>query len=82
MKKNTVYMKVTDDEYELPVAISDDAFGLAEKVGVTANCIYSCISHAKQKGRKSQYVRVELEEEEKPTKEEVLEQRWEVEIYL
>lgn len=45
-----VYMKVTRDEYELPLAIADTAGELAEMTGATKNAIWSNITHQK-KGR-------------------------------
>lgn len=55
-----IYMKVTKDEYELPIAVADDAYQLADVCGTTPNNIYSSISH----GRKS-YKRVYDEEHQK-----------------
>ena len=54
-----IYMKVSLDEYELPIAIADSAYELAEMVGTKQSVIYSSISH----GRGS-YRRVEIEDDE------------------
>lgn len=60
--KNAVYIKVSKDEYELIEAIADDAHELAYICGVTPNLIFSCISHAKKSGNKSQFRKVVLDE--------------------
>lgn len=41
----TLYMAVTADRYELPVAVESNVEYLASKMGTTANNIYSQISH-------------------------------------
>ena len=46
MKRN-VWLKVTTDKYELPVAVADSAAELASLVGVKECNIYSSISHVK-----------------------------------
>lgn len=60
--KKIVWMKVTHDKYELPVAVADTAEELAKICGTTKNCICSSMSHAKN-GRKkwTPYVKVILE---------------------
>lgn len=61
-----VYMMVTEDEYELPLAVGNTAEELAKIVGTTTNAVLSGISHAKR-GRGfgfSRYVKVEWEDEE------------------
>ena len=64
-KQRTVYMKVTQDRYELPVAIADTVAELAWKVGVDEHFIRSAISREKHgKIRRSVYKRVEIEEED------------------
>ena len=60
MRKN-LYMLVTNDEFEFPIYIADSAQELADMVGTTRNNIYSCISHAKEKGFRCQYVKVPLD---------------------
>ena len=59
----TLYIKVTNDRYELPMAVADTAHELAKMCGVTPNNIYSQISHAKSKGRWCSYQKVEVEDE-------------------
>lgn len=60
----TIYMKVTKDEYELPVALADSVGKLARLVGVDPNVIYTVLSRAKRKGYKSSYVKVEIDDME------------------
>ena len=62
MKK--VYIKVTDDELRLPVAIADTVLELAKIVGVKPNTIYSSMCHAKHGRRSSVYECVEIDEDE------------------
>ncbi len=53
----TLYMAVTADRYELPVAVESNVEYLASKMGTTANNIYSQISHrnrARKTKRKSE----------------------------
>lgn len=61
--KLKLYMAVTPDKYELPLAVCDTAKELGELFGVGKNTVQSAISNnlsGKNKGRK--FVRVELEE--------------------
>lgn len=60
----TVWMKVTRDKYELPVAVADTAGELARKVGVDSHVIYTRLRMAKQKGIRCIYVKVEIDEED------------------
>lgn len=64
-KKMKVWMAVTRDEYELPIAIADTAEGLAKLVGTTTNAVVSTVSHYR-KGRKKKckYYQVEIDEDE------------------
>lgn len=55
----TLYMRVTNDEYELPVAVADTAKELAIMTGTNLNVVYSSIS----KGRKT-YKKVEVEDDD------------------
>lgn len=45
-----MYMAVTPDEYELPLAPPDTAKNLAELFGTTPNNIWSQVSHQKWYG--------------------------------
>lgn len=58
----TLYIKVTKDKYELPVAVADTVVELAKMVGTTEQSIYSSMSHAKVRGQNSPYKKVEIEE--------------------
>ena len=53
-----VYMLVTEDKFELPLAIADSAAELARMLGVDVNLIYSAVSKAKKRGGRSKYVKV------------------------
>lgn len=61
----TVWLKVTIDKYELPVAVADSSAELARICGTTAQSIQSSMSHAKHDGRRSPYrkIRVEIDDE-------------------
>lgn len=59
----TLYMKVSKDKYELPLAIADNAQELASMCGVTVGTIFSQISRSKT-GRRSPYHKVEIEEDD------------------
>ena len=57
----TLYMKVTRDKYELPVAVADTKAELARIVGVSL----SAISHSLHgPGTRKAYVEVEVEDED------------------
>lgn len=43
----TLWLEVTPDQYSLPVKVCDSVHELAEACGVSANTIYSTISHFK-----------------------------------
>ena len=60
-----MYMAVTTDEYELPLATGDTARELGKLVGVSANLIHSSISK-KQTGttRKMRFVKVDWIDDE------------------
>ena len=59
-----VYMQVTMDKYELPLAIADTAQELAEICNTTANSIYcSCSKRARGIYKKARYISVEIDEE-------------------
>lgn len=61
MGKNRLYMMVTTDEYELPLAVAETARELADMVGVKVNSIYTSMSHHKAGDlAKTPYVKVDL----------------------
>lgn len=43
-----IWMEVTKDEYELPIAVADTAQELAKMCGTTANNVMSSASHHKR----------------------------------
>lgn len=60
-----LWMKVTNDKYELPIAVGDSAFDLAKQLGINANVIYSHMSHFKAGRTKScPYIQVEEGDED------------------
>ena len=50
MSKNKLYMKVTNDEYELPLAVADSIADLARMTGVKPESLYSIISEDRSTG--------------------------------
>ena len=59
-----LYMKVTKDKYELPLAVADSVKELADMCEVTTNSIYSWMSHYKNgtgKERTCPYVKVVID---------------------
>jgi DNA-directed RNA polymerase specialized sigma24 family protein len=46
----TLYMKVSNDKYELPEIIARTTIELAEKCGVKSQTVRSAMSHAKKHG--------------------------------
>lgn len=62
--KNAVYMMVTKDELELPMAIANSVSELAKMVGTTSNVILCQISRAKKTGRRCRFVKVTIDEDE------------------
>ena len=60
----TLWMKVTLDKYELPVAVADTSGQLAHMIGVAPNNIHSAISNARKGGYRCQDVKVEIEEDD------------------
>ena len=56
-----LYLKVTKDRYELPVAIADSKAELADMLGVDRTSVYKGLKH--HKGM-SMYVKVEVEDDE------------------
>ena len=62
-KEQYVWMKVTNDKYELPVLVADSAPELAKMLGCSPNNIYSSLSHAKHQRQNSPYRKVVINEE-------------------
>lgn len=55
----SVYMKVTRDEYRLPLAVADSASEMARLQGTTRNAVYSSVSHGW-----GSYIKVEVDDDE------------------
>ena len=60
MSKNTIWMYVTDDKYELPIYIGDSCKELAEILGVKENLILCDRSRRKREGKKSRYLKINI----------------------
>lgn len=63
--KQTIYMLMTTDKYELPLAVADTTRELSALIGVREDAIRSAMSKARKRGSKCRYVKVVIEEEEK-----------------
>lgn len=48
-KQNCLWLYITNDEYELPIYVTDTAAELARKVGTTENAVRSGVSHFEKK---------------------------------
>ena len=60
-----VWMQITRDEYELPVAVADTAQELADIVGTTKNNVNSCASHVRRGRFKwSRFIRVQVDDDD------------------
>jgi hypothetical protein len=55
-----LYMKVTKDEYELPLIVEDSPTRLAERLGLKVGSVTSMVSK-----NRSGFVKVEVDDEEK-----------------
>ncbi len=55
-----VFMMVTKDKYELPVAVADTRKELGKILGVSPVTIANSITRARNNGQKSQYIRVDF----------------------
>ncbi len=65
MMRMVVWMEVTKDKYELPVAVADDAYKLSELTGASVNNIRSTVCRYEHgEIKRSRFVRVEMEEDE------------------
>lgn len=59
-----LYMQVTLDEYELPLAVADSSTELARMLGLRRDSVRSSMCHCKKKGWKCSYVKVEVEDDD------------------
>ena len=63
-KKNYLFLRITQDKYQLPLAVAGSVRELARMIGVSRNTIASAICHSeRQHWKKSAYVRVEVDDE-------------------
>jgi hypothetical protein len=62
-KKVIVWMKVTNDKYELPVLVADSAPELAKMLGCSPNNICSSLSHAKHRRQNTTYRKVVINDD-------------------
>lgn len=59
----TLYMAVTPDKFELPIAVESTVFDLAEMYGTTPATVLTSISRNKSgKRRGAKFVRVEVDD--------------------
>lgn len=59
-------MKVTQDEFELPIIVADSCLALAQKCGTSVNNIHSSLSkyrHGKNRTSPYRKVRIEVDDE-------------------
>lgn len=61
MKAEYVYLCVTKDRYELPVAVADSAAELAQITGVDKSTVTHSVLASERTGRRSRYIRVRAE---------------------
>lgn len=57
-----IYMAVTPDEFELPIALSDTQRGLAKMLGSDAGAV--CRNHKAKRHAKYKVIALEVEDEE------------------
>lgn len=62
-KPNVLYMMISNDKYELPVAIGTTVAELSEATGRSKNTILSSLSHGKH-GVPTRFLKVEWELED------------------
>ena len=59
-----LYMKVTDDEFELPLAVAETKAELSRMLGYASkDGVSNAMSYARKHGGKTCFVEVEIEEE-------------------
>lgn len=56
--KKEIYMMVSRDRYELPLAVADSIKELSLLTGKSSSTIRTQIRRAKTQGRKSQYIKI------------------------
>lgn len=58
-----LYMRVTNDKYQLPIAVTDTVAELAKIFGTTPNAVSSAISKQRAGRQAGTYYRVEVDDE-------------------
>ena len=58
-----LWLRVTQDEYELPMVVADSRTELAEMLGVRPKNISSTMAHAKRRGWRCCYQKVEVDDD-------------------
>lgn len=58
-----VYMAITLDRLELPIAVADTVKELEEIMGLSKNTVWRVMSRAKHNNWRCKYIRVDLEED-------------------
>ena len=58
-----IWMKITKDEYELPLAVAESATDLARMLGVSVDTIYSATSRRRNHGDKTAFIKVEVKDD-------------------
>ena len=59
-----LYVKVSEDEYELPEAVAESRTELSRMLGYSKNYATNAINRAKKNGRKPKVVAVEVDDDE------------------
>lgn len=58
-----LYVKISEDDLELPEAVADSRAELARMLGYGRNYVYTCMERAKKNGTKPKVVEVEIEDD-------------------
>lgn len=58
-----LYVKVSEDDLELPEAVAESRAELARMLGYGKNYVYTCMKRAKKNGTKPKVVEVEIEDD-------------------
>lgn len=58
-----LYVKVSEDDLELPEAVAESRAELARMLGYGKNYVYTCMERAKKNGTKPKVVEVEIEDD-------------------
>ena len=58
--KIDMYMLISHDKYELPLAVADTINELAKMLGKNPNTISSIMYHARKKGQWCRYIKVDV----------------------